>query len=438
MSSNDIAIKVENISKRYRIGLKENIHDSIGGAFIDFIRSPLKNYRKYRSLYRFDDIDNACASKLNHVPSDIIWALKNISFEVKRGEVLGLIGRNGAGKSTLLKILARITEPTSGRAELRGRVSSLLEVGTGFHPELTGKENVYLNGTILGMTKREVDTKFDDIVDFSGVSKFLATPVKRYSSGMRVRLAFAVAAHLEPEILIIDEVLAVGDAEFQKKCLGKMQDITKGGRTVLFVSHNMGAIIGICPQAILINEGKLINAGPSKDVVEQYLSNLFSPVNNLDLRTLTTRRGNGKLRFVAAYLMDIEGRKTAVPISGHPLDIVLEFESKEDLSNVEFVLTIFNQMGIAVTNCSAGITGKQFHLPKGKGLVKCNIPNLPLPLGNYKVSVAANDGNGNELDGVTTACIFDVESCNFYRTSSAPPMRYATALVKHSWKVELE
>jgi len=267
MSSKDIAIKVEGISKRYRIGLKEQVHDSVGGAILDFIKNPLKNYRKYRSLYKFDDVkENSFADS-----EDVIWALRDISFTVQKGELLGIIGRNGAGKSTLLKILAKITDPTTGLIEIHGRVSSLLEVGTGFHPELTGRENIYLNGTILGMRKTEIDRKFDEIVDFSGVEKFIDTPVKRYSSGMRVRLAFAVAAYMEPEILIIDEVLAVGDEEFQKKCLGKMRDVGQAGRTVLFVSHNMPAVTRLCSRTILLEEGQIFKDGPARDVISAYL-----------------------------------------------------------------------------------------------------------------------------------------------------------------------
>ena len=272
MTSNDIAIKVENIGKRYRIGVKEQMHDSVGASILSFVRRPLKNYRKYRSLYRFDDMKHDQSEISGDEHSDIIWALGDVSFEVKRGEVLGIIGRNGAGKSTLLKILCRIADPTNGHAEIRGRISSLLEVGTGFHPELTGRENVYLNGTILGMKKVEVDRKFDQIVDFSGVEKFIHTPVKRYSSGMKVRLAFAVAAHLEPEILLIDEVLAVGDATFQKKCLNKMQDVSQEGRTVLFVSHNMSAITRLCERAILLDKGHVIEDGPAQKVVSVYLT----------------------------------------------------------------------------------------------------------------------------------------------------------------------
>ena len=246
MNNKEIAIKVENISKIYRIGSKKEMNDNFVTAIFEFMKSPLKNFRKYRSLYTFNDINANSESN----SSDIYWALKDVSFEVKQGESIGIIGRNGAGKSTLLKILSRVTDPTSGYAEFRGRISSLLEVGTGFHPELTGRENIYLNGSILGMKKREIDNRFEEIVEFSGVRKFLETPVKRYSSGMRVRLAFSVAAYLESEILIIDEVLSVGDADFQRKCLEKMENISKVGRTVLFVSHNMSAIQNLCSRLI--------------------------------------------------------------------------------------------------------------------------------------------------------------------------------------------
>lgn len=272
MDSNNIAIKVEKISKCYRIGLKEEMHDTIAKSILNFIKSPLKNYRKYRSLYRFDDVYNNSGFNSDLSPSDIIWALKNFSIEIKQGESVGIIGRNGSGKSTLLKILSRITAPTSGYARIHGRVSSLLEVGTGFHPELTGRENVYLNGTVLGMRKKEIDHKFDEIVDYSGVGRFIDTPVKRYSSGMNVRLAFSVAAHLEPEILMVDEVLAVGDAEFQMKCMGTMSNVAKEGRTVLFVSHNMGAIIELCSRVLWIEGGCLKLDGHPQDVVTKYLS----------------------------------------------------------------------------------------------------------------------------------------------------------------------
>jgi len=265
------AINVEHLSKAYRIGLKERRNETLVGAISAMVRAPLENLRNLRRLSRFDD---ATAEPSQTSPSDVFWALKDVNFDVIHGEAIGIIGRNGAGKSTLLKILSRITEPTSGQARIYGRVASLLEVGTGFHPDLTGRENIYLNGTILGMRKREIDGQFDEIVAFSEVEQFIETPVKRYSSGMRVRLAFAVAAHLDPEILIIDEVLAVGDAEFQKKCLGKMQDVTTQGRTVLFVSHNMSAILDLCTRSIVLDRGSVLFSGRPAAGVEKYIESV--------------------------------------------------------------------------------------------------------------------------------------------------------------------
>lgn len=342
---NNIAIKVENISKCYRIGLKENIHDSFGSAMIGFIKSPLKNYRKYRSLYKFDNINLNLDSNKDSNSSDIIWALRNASFEVKEGEALGIIGRNGAGKSTLLKILARITHPTMGRAEIRGRVSSLLEVGTGFHPELTGRENIYLNGTVLGMKKKEIDHKFDDIVDFSGVEKFIDTPVKRYSSGMKVRLAFAVAAHLEPEILIVDEVLAVGDAEFQAKCIGKMNSVAKEGRTVLLVSHNMGAISELCSRVLWLDSGCLKQDGSPQDVVTKYLSSGTQGVGSW--ASSPAEEHPGRLAWLKhARVLSGHGDKVSTLIHyNDQVNIEIEYEIKSGVRAFRSYLLLRNSFG---------------------------------------------------------------------------------------------
>ena len=261
------AITVDRLSKAYRLGSRDEVPDTLTAALRSLVSRPLRNLRHLRQL------DTGPASDRDE---DSLWALRDVSFDVRPGEVLGIIGRNGAGKSTLLKILSQITEPTSGEAEIRGRVSSLLEVGTGFHPELTGRDNIYMNGTILGMSKREIDRKFDEIVAFSGVAKFLDTPIKRYSSGMQVRLAFAVAANLEPEILIIDEVLAVGDAEFQRKCLGKMRDVATSGRTILFVSHSVSAIRQLCSSGLLLHHGRVAARGCVEEVIERYMQDLFS------------------------------------------------------------------------------------------------------------------------------------------------------------------
>src|SRR5215813_7100758 len=247
-------ITIENLAKQYRIGASGAAYSTVREAVVNSLRAPLRMFRGNSSAY------------------ETIWALRDVNLEIQAGEVVGIIGRNGAGKSTLLKILSRITEPTRGRVVLRGRVGSLLEVGTGFHPELTGRENIFLNGSILGMTRREIQAKFDEIVSFAEIEKFLETPVKRYSSGMYVRLAFAVAAHLEPEILVVDEVLAVGDYAFQQKCLKKMQDVSIHGRTVLFVSHNMGAISRLCQRCIVLDKGRIVSSGPTAAAVETYMT----------------------------------------------------------------------------------------------------------------------------------------------------------------------
>lgn len=318
----DKAIRIQDVTKLYRIGARKREKDNFAAVVFKALRSPVANYRRYRSLYRFDDV---FAGKRS--PSDVIWALRDIDFDVARGDVIGIIGHNGAGKSTLLKILSRITQPTRGRVELYGRISSLLEVGTGFHHELTGRENIYLNGTILGMRKREVDAKFDEIVAFSGVDKFLDTPVKRYSSGMRVRLAFSVAAHLEPEILIIDEVLAVGDAEFQKKCINKMEAVGKDGRTVLFVSHNMPAVTRLCNRGILINGGRVVADGPVQRIAEQY-TNIVQQVTpaQREWNDIDSAPGLDVARLTAVRAVDASGiPKEAFDIH-EPVRLEMEYE----------------------------------------------------------------------------------------------------------------
>ncbi|ACL17472.1 ABC transporter ATP-binding protein [Methanosphaerula palustris] len=287
--SDDVAIRVKNLGKRYKLGQQTGGYKTMGETITRLVKSPFRRFQHQDSK----KIDGA----------DAFWALKNISFEVKKGEVIGFIGRNGAGKSTLLKILSRITAPTEGTVEVHGRIGSLLEVGTGFHPELTGRENIFLSGSIMGMKKAEIDEKFDEIVEFSEIEKFLDTPVKRYSSGMYVRLAFAVAAHLDPEILIVDEVLAVGDMKFQKKCLGKMSDVAKGGRTVLFVSHNMGAMTTLCKTGFLLSNGSIIKEGEIKEVVAHYLDQMkdrtgqyirdaSEPIKKLAISRVTLQRDN--------------------------------------------------------------------------------------------------------------------------------------------------
>ena len=292
----DIAIRVENLSKRYRIGQRE-AYKTLRDVLTDTFAAP---FRRFRSQNH-----SGLPSAIQNTKSEYIWALKDVSFEIKQGEVLGIIGGNGAGKSTLLKILSRTTEPTEGYAEINGRVGSLLEVGTGFHPELTGRENIYLNAAILGMKRREIDRKFDEIVAFAEIEKFLDTPVKHYSSGMYVRLAFAVAAHLEPEILFVDEVLAVGDAAFQKKCLGKMGGAAKEGRTVLFVSHQMGAIAQLCNKAFLLNQGEVVQTGSVQHVVNYYMN--LTTSGNIGYEADAAASGNKDIAIIKAQSYDADG-----------------------------------------------------------------------------------------------------------------------------------
>ena len=338
------AITVDNLSKVYRIGVKGATNDSIGRAVLDFARSPFSNYKKYRSLYRFSPDELAG----NYVGDDILWALKDVSFSVDQGEVVGIVGVNGAGKSTLLKVVSNITPPTIGSITIRGRVSSLLEVGTGFHPELTGRENVYLNGTILGMRKKEVDSKFDEIVDFSGVEKFLDTPVKRYSMGMRVRLAFAVAAHLEPEILIIDEVLAVGDAEFQKKCLSKMEDVGKEGRTVLFVSHNMAAVTRLCSRGILLSGGSIIGDSDAHTIVSTYLTSGMGTTASREWPNIAEAPGDDAVRLRSIRIIDTNGAVVEGADIRNPVGLVMEYDVLSDDQVLLPYFSLTNDEGVLV------------------------------------------------------------------------------------------
>lgn len=341
-----------------------------------------------------------------------ILALDDISFTVNQGEALGIIGKNGAGKSTLLKILSRVTAPTSGVVKVKGRIGSLLEVGTGFHPELTGRENVYLNGAILGMRKEEVTRKFDEIVDFSGVEKFIDTPVKRYSSGMYVRLAFAVAAHLDPEILIVDEVLAVGDAEFQKKCLGKMGDVTSEGRTVLFVSHNMGAINSLCEKAVWLHNGRIETIGEATDVIGRYLNSGIKESTSgiVNFTSRLDRYGDGQAKFTSAKLIDDKGIIQSRFNRTEPLFILLDFDSFTDM-NLILSVVVTNSMGVHALHMS------QFDSPtpivvdkKGSYQARIEIPFLPLFSGNYTMTIGIHHGKGNyPVDVIKQALNFSVD-----------------------------
>ncbi len=367
----DIAIRVQNFSKQYTIAAARHRHDTLRDQIMEGLKSAFRRNGRPNSR------------------TDTIWALKDVSFEVKRGEVIGIIGRNGAGKSTLLKLLSRITDPTSGRAEIFGRVGSLLEVGTGFDRELTGRENIYLNGAILGMRKAEIDRKFDEILSFSRVEKFIDTPVKRYSSGMYVRLAFAVAAHLEPEILIVDEVLAVGDFAFQRKCLGKMQALAGGGRTVLFVSHNMGAVRTLCHRCLLLENGSLIEDGPSESVVDRYID---------QSKQMTAEHRHGRIVADHGEGFVLHHKDNCGDITifcGDPITSEFNIEAPQALSETKagIGITIFTHTGDPLVSMSSNVQKAPRAMWRSRfWRVRCDMGRLPINAGTYFASVYVGDG----------------------------------------------
>jgi len=369
-------IRVENVGKQYHLGKREVAYGSLRESIVDAVKAPFQLLR----------------SRNGSTP-EVLWALKNLSFDVERGEVVGIIGRNGAGKSTLLKVLARITEPTTGRVELYGRVASLLEVGTGFHPELTGRENIYLNGAILGMKKAEIKRKFDEIVLFAEIEKFIDTPVKRYSSGMYMRLAFAVAAHLEPEILLVDEVLAVGDAAFQKKCLGKMADVAREGRTVLFVSHNMAAINQLCPRSMLFVDGRIHLAGKTSDVVPRYLQGDGGAAEYV-WREIQRAPGNENVKLHAVRIKSAGTTKNEVD-SDQEVSIEVEFWNRRPgVRNLCTTINVLDGLGTVVlstgsTPAANSISEKWFGNPHPAGLFRatCTFPGNFFNEGVYSINV---------------------------------------------------
>ena len=433
MNSNDIAIKVENLSKIYRIGMKNEMQDNFVGTIFDFIKSPWKNYRKYRSLYRFDDINLDHSQNSKDTPSDIIFAVNDVNFKIKKGEVVGLIGANGAGKSTLLKILAKITDPTKGKVSIRGRISSLLEVGTGFHQELTGRENIFLNGTILGMTKREVDLKYDEIVDFSGVEKFIDTPVKRYSSGMKVRLAFAVAAFLEPEILLVDEVLAVGDASFQRKCLGKMSDVSRQGRTIIFVSHNMTAIENLCERVILLESGKVKLDTLPNLAITKYLESIssFAKVKNL---ANVPRKSIYTPVIQKVEFINKEGNSISAIQTGEALRVHIHYKHSDILKNPYFGLSFETLMGVEVFWVQTMLQKGPLPNLKASGIIECSIPRLPLLAGTYYITAGCG-AQSKQLDFIERVCQLQVTDADIFGTGRQPSYRKTLIFVDADWEV---
>jgi lipopolysaccharide transport system ATP-binding protein len=454
----DYIIRVENLGKKYRIRHQPEQQRYV--ALRDVIASGVKGvgssvFLGVRSWVPSLGLNSNGLIRPKHDPkskfqnpvpniqhltpnTEDFWALKDVNFEVKQGEVVGIIGRNGAGKSTLLKILSRITKPTEGRVCIRGRVASLLEVGTGFHPELTGRENVFLNGAILGMTREDIKRKFDEIVAFAEAEKFLDTPVKRYSSGMYVRLAFAVAAHLEPDILVVDEILAVGDAEFQKKCLRKLESAAKNkGRAVLFVSHNMAPILALCTSAALLRRGMIEAVGQVKDVVEQY-SRLISDVADSLLSERSDRAGDGMLRIYRVRLLDSVFREVRTAFSGQKLTFALDYSSNRDrpLRNVHFAIGVHSRLDEHLFHLATNTSGDDLKEIPVSGSILCHIKSLPLQAGTYTFNLYCMV-NGEIADWVRNAGTVEVAPGNFFGTGRLPPSEQGAFLVEHSWSLML-
>jgi lipopolysaccharide transport system ATP-binding protein len=414
-------ISVEGLGKKYRIQHQAERQRYV--ALRDVIAEKAKGL--FKKLKSGNNVSVSASQNVSVSLTEDFWALKDVSFEVKRGEVVGIIGRNGAGKSTLLKILSRITELSEGRVQIKGRVTSLLEVGTGFHPELTGRENIFLNGAILGMHRAEIKTKFDEIVAFAEVEKFLDTPVKRYSSGMYVRLAFAVAAHLEPEILIVDEVLAVGDADFQKKCLGKMESVSqKEGRTVLFVSHQMAAVQRLCTRGVLFAEGALVCIGSAELAVGEYLARLEHKSETELLSGRIDREGSGRVRFEEVRMLRLNAGNGSSVCSGDNLQIRIKYSTPggRDIPNVMFHVAFDSPVFGRVFMCQSNLVGLNLTARSAGGEVALTLDRLPLAAGVYTANLwgAVEGMQGELLDFVRQAFCLRVEVGDFFQTGQVP------------------
>jgi lipopolysaccharide transport system ATP-binding protein len=426
----DSVISVESLGKKYRIR-----HQAEGQRYVA-LRDVLADHTKSvaRRLWSAARNPWSRGPVASGPRTEDFWALRDVSFKVQRGETLGIIGRNGAGKSTLLKVLSRITEPTEGRVRIKGRVASLLEVGTGFHPELTGRENIFLNGAILGMSRAEIRSKFDQIVMFSGVERFLDTPVKRYSSGMHVRLAFSVAAHLEPEVLVVDEVLAVGDAEFQKKCLGKMEEVSqKEGRTVLFVSHNMTAISKLCSRCILLGQGKLEADGSPEQTVSRYFAMVSERPAGTTVGSRSDREGLGALRFTDMQIQGLGGTQANVAIAGSELSILLSIRNTAGPGDVGVHIAVLNVEGEKLLHLSNTSRGCVLRLENGVHHVSCSVPRLPLVQGTHSLNIALTDSSGALQDRIERASIFEVLNGDYFGTGKITEPNGAKFHVDHTW-----
>lgn len=422
----ELAIRVEGLGKHYKIGTRREKFPTLRDALVQTAIAP---WQRTRQLLRGEAYGAADLKQT-------IWALRDISFELNHGDALGIIGHNGAGKSTLLKILSRITKPSEGYARVFGRVGSLLEVGTGFHLELTGRENIYLNGTILGMHYPEIERKFDEIVEFSGVEQFIDTPVKFYSSGMRLRLGFAVAAHLEPEILVIDEVLAVGDVEFQKKCLNKMSDVATEGRTILFVSHNLGAVQTLCNKGILLKGGRLVFQGNAHEVVNEYVATK-QRASSMAFDATTPRRGSGQARFVSARLLNQHEQEiSSIPMGGSVI-IEMQFEAHTPIRNPSFAARLGTTMNPHIAFWRTRETKGTMPDTAQGGVVRLTIENLNLMPGIYSLTLGLSNAY-QDLDVIDDALELEIDEAAVYPTGKLPPSGRALLYTPCSWNYDYQ
>ncbi len=422
----EVILEIENLSKQYRLGLVGT------GTLGDDLKRWWANIRgKEDPFLKIGDVNNRATKGT----SDYVWALKDINFEVQQGEVLGIIGKNGAGKSTLLKILSKITSPTTGSIKSKGRVASLLEVGTGFHGEMTGRENIFLNGAILGMTKKEIAAKLDEIIEFSGCERYIDTPVKRYSSGMTVRLAFAVAAFLEPDILIIDEVLAVGDAEFQKKAIGKMQEISAGGgRTVLFVSHNMAAVKQLCTSGIVLEDGGIVFEGGTDEAVNYYLNSNLNKMDEL-LLYRTDRKGLGNFKIEEIKKVNFSGNESEVFLSGDKIffEIKIINYNKVKIEDLRIDFGLNDSNDVRISWFSTSLFEKKYIFDNLEAvIITMEISNIPLYSGIYTMT-SNLIVNGKNEDWVSNAVRFEIENGDFYNTGKIMVARQGNFLINHKF-----
>ncbi len=411
----DTVIRAEGISKRYSLGSRER-YRTLRDTIVDTLTAPFRRSSAQESSGEVREF----------------WALRDVSFNVRQGEVIGIVGRNGAGKSTLLKILSRITEPTEGCAEIHGRVASLLEVGTGFHPELTGRDNIFLNGAILGMKRAEITKHFDAIVNFAEVERFVDTPVKHYSSGMYMRLAFAVAAHLNPEILLIDEVLAVGDTAFQKKCLSRMSEVAQAGRTVLFVSHNLVAVENLCHRAILLDGGRIQSVGATRAIIDQYLAR---PVAGGTLELARKRRnGSGDIRFTAVDIVPLDASGPGVIRAGQDFEIRLEYKVAAKVARPNFSVSIFNTMSVQVFGVHTTDLNFEIDSVESTGSIGLRITGPNLMPGRYLVHIAAGDAMSSmRYDHIIDAAEFEIEPADVYASGRLSTAAWTIVYLNCRW-----